>query len=573
MRSYLKFILQELKPHHRLIFVCMLLAAVGAILDTLGPVAMGRGFDLANEHSSPLLYGGAILAWLIMRSLADLIRTWVANSGGLGVGNDISTSFTAKAAARIIDKPLKFHYGQKIQAIMERVNNFRWSLDSFLNAGLFDLVPSLLALSGILVYLFIINWTIGLTILIALAAYVGFTRLVIDHSFQTRKAWSEADSSFMHVIHDAIRNILLVKSTTNEAAVAKRVAKERRAVMAAANEDIRISKIMLNGQNLIVALATAVTLWLCVRGLAADRLTIGQTSTLIAFTFTVFGYLRAIQWQFRTYLRSIADWQAIMPELELPGEDLKSGRKIEIKGEVEFRDVHFRYIEDRPALEGIDFRVPAGTRVAVVGESGEGKTTLVDLLVRYLTPQAGQVLIDEQDLQQVSLSSLRSQMAYVPQDLTLFHESLIDNIRFGRPKASDKEVLKAAKQAGLTDLIKKLPDGLETVVGERGLKLSGGERQRVALARAFLREPRILILDEPTAHLDSKTEAALHLSLGKLMAGRTVFVIAHRLRTVTDADLILVLHQGRVVEAGTHKQLAAKPDSIYVSLLQAQGLA
>jgi len=393
------------------------------------------------------------------------------------------------------------------------------------------------------------------------------------YSLETRRAWNKADGSFINVIHDAIRNILLVKSTTNESAIARRVTKKRREVMSAVEQDIRISKTMLNGQNLIAALSMAGTLTLCVHGLANDRLTIGQTSTLIAFTFTIFGYLRAVQWQFRTYLRSIADWQAIMPELEKPGEDLKTGRKIDLMGEVEFRDVHFRYTDDRPVLEGIDFRVPAGTRVAVVGESGEGKTTLVDLLGRYLMPQAGQVLVDGQDVQGLNLLSLRSQMAYVPQDLTLFHESLQDNIRFGRPKASDKEVLTAAKRAGLTDLIKKLPDGLDTQVSERGLKLSGGERQRVAIARAFLREPQILILDEPTAHLDSKTEAAIHLSLGKLMAGRTVFVIAHRLKTVADADLILVLHQGRVVETGTHAQLAARPDSVYVSLLRAQGLA
>jgi ABC-type multidrug transport system fused ATPase/permease subunit len=262
-----------------------------------------------------------------------------------------------------------------------------------------------------------------------------------------------------------------------------------------------------------------------------------------------------------------------MPELESPSEDFESGREVAIRGDVEFRGVRFRYREDRSALEDIDFSVPAGTFVAIVGESGEGKTTLVDLIGRYWSPQAGAILIDGTDVHDINLRSLRSQMAYVPQDLTLFHESLGENIRFGRPKATDEEVQEAVRLAGLKDFVASLPDGLKTVVGERGLKLSGGERQRVALARAFLRNPRILILDEPTAHLDSKTEAIIHESVHELMPGRTVFVIAHRLRTVSEADVILVLNHGRIVEIGSHNELAAKPESVYVSLLKAQGMA
>ncbi|MFH2062898.1 MAG: ABC transporter ATP-binding protein, partial [bacterium] len=533
MIPFLKFVLHELRPYRRLIFLCMMLATVGAVVDLAGPVVMGWGFDLANEQAAPLLYGGAILAWFALHTTGDLIRTWVANSGGLGVGNLVSTTFMVKTSAKIIDKPLEFHYGQKIQEIMERAGNFRWSLEGFLNAGLFDLVPSLLALTGILAYLFVINWAIGLTILSGLVVFVVYSGRMTVRSLETRKAWGKADSAFMHLIHDAVRNILLVKSTTNESAIARRVSKKRREILQAADREIRVSKALLNGQNLIVAMSMAGTLTLCVHGLAQGRLSIGQTSTLIAFTFTVFGYLRAIQWQFRTYLKSISDWQAIHEELETPGESFRAGRRIDVAGEVEFDDVHFRYLPEQPVIEGVSFRVPAGRSVAIVGESGEGKTTLVDLLGRYLTPQAGRIMIDGNDLREVNLVSLRSQMAYVPQDLTLFHESLRDNIRFGRPDATDRQVALAARQAGLTDLIRKLPDSLDTEVGERGMKLSGGERQRVAIARAFLREPRILVLDEPTSHLDSRTEAAIQISLRRLMRDRTVFVIAHRLKTVT----------------------------------------
>jgi ATP-binding cassette subfamily B protein len=266
----------------------------------------------------------------------------------------------------------------------------------------------------------------------------------------------------------------------------------------------------------------------------------------------------------------MAVYHDLVKLLDVPSEDMKSGRDVTVRGTVEFRNIRFRYREDRPALEDVSFTVRHGERVALVGESGEGKTTLVDLLGRYYMPQSGEILIDGTPSGDINLRSLRSQMAYVPQELSLLHDTIETNIRLGRLDATKEEIRRAARLAHLTEFIEKLPDGWETKVGERGLKLSGGERQRVALARAFLRDPKILILDEPTSNLDSKTEAFIQESLAELMRGRTTFIIAHRLKTVADADRILVLKDGRIVEQGTHEELLRRPDGAYRALLKAQ---
>jgi ABC-type multidrug transport system fused ATPase/permease subunit len=301
----------------------------------------------------------------------------------------------------------------------------------------------------------------------------------------------------------------------------------------------------------------------------AGSLTFGQFSAVSAYTIGVFGYVRWVQWQMRNLTRATATHRDLAKILEEPEEDFLSGQPIDLKGGIEFRNVRYRYREDVPVLEDITFRIAPGERVAVVGESGEGKTTLIDLIGRYHLPQDGAILYDGIDASNVNLSSLREQIGLVPQDLPLLHESLGENIRYGRPNATDEELREAARLASLDAFISALPDGYDTIVGERGLKLSGGQRQRVALARAFLRNPKILILDEPTSNLDSKTEEEIQRSLETLMRGRTTFIIAHRLRTVRDANRILVIKNGRIVEQGRHEELVAK-NGPYAALLRSQ---
>jgi len=241
-----------------------------------------------------------------------------------------------------------------------------------------------------------------------------------------------------------------------------------------------------------------------------------------------------------------------------------------IEGKVEFRRADFAYEPGQPVLEDITFVAEPGKMVALVGPSGGGKSTLVNLIPRFYDPTSGEVLVDDIDLRDMRGSTLRRNIGMVLQETFLFHGTLRENIKYGKPEATDEEVLQAAIAANAHDFIMEFPDGYETEVGERGVRLSGGQRQRISIARAILRNPRILILDEATSALDSESEFLIQQALGELMKGRTSFVIAHRLSTVMNADLILVLDEGRIVERGVHAELATKPDGLYAHLCEIQ---
>jgi ATP-binding cassette subfamily B protein len=341
-------------------------------------------------------------------------------------------------------------------------------------------------------------------------------------------------------------------------------------MLKAVNFDNRFDERTSNRQNVIIQGGTGGVLLIALLNVRAHAFTFGQFTAVSALSMSIFGYVRWVQWQMRNLTRATATYKDVREMLDQPEEDYGSGRDLDLKGAIEFRGVRYRYRADVPVIEDVSFAARSGERVALVGESGEGKTTLIDLIGRYHLPQQGAILYDGVDAGEVNLRSLREQIGLVPQDLPMLHESIGENIRYGRPDASDAEVREAARQASLEAFIDALPEGYKTIVGERGLKLSGGQRQRVALARAFLRNPKILILDEPTSNLDSKTEEEIQRALETLMKGRTTFIIAHRLRTVRDADRILVLKGGRIVEQGRHEELIAK-NGTYASLLRSQG--
>lgn len=570
MKEFIEFIFHELKPHKKTVIFCGIFAIIAAIMEMAAPIIMGRGFDLAGEGRTFLFYGGALFLWFLIRLMAERIRNYIGFSGSY-LGVLVSSNYTGRAMGELLNKSLPFHYGKKGGAVISKLSQFRWNLISVIEDSVFDFIPAIFGVVAILTYLFIIEWRIGLSLFAGNAIFILY---IIKTVKILQKRLDDRNESIRDVEQagwDGIRNVLVVKSTNNEKFFQRTLCRLINKFKIVDRRCLQSSKKFWNWQNFIISVSSFSALIIGVMDFGNNIFTFGQLSAVTAYIFTMFGYVKFIQWQFRSFLKATVDYRAISKIIDSPSEDFGTGEAIDLKGGVDFLHVAFGYQRDRQILKDVSFEIKSGERVAIVGESGEGKTTLVDLLGQYYKPNDGKILLDGQDIKKINLKSLRSQMAYVPQDLTLFHETLEYNIRYGRPDAKKKDVLMAAKRAHLLEFIEKLPKKWKTMVGERGLKLSGGERQRIALARAFLRDPKILVLDEPTAHLDSSTEDIIRHSLEELMRGRTTFIIAHRLRTVRDVDKILVLKDGCIVESGKHEDLIKKSDGVYSALLKAQG--
>jgi ATP-binding cassette subfamily B protein len=399
--------------------------------------------------------------------------------------------------------------------------------------------------------------------------------MISDWRIHHRRALNEADSEAAGRSVDALMNYETVKSFGAEDRSARHY-DEALQNYARAAVKANTSLVMLNViQSAVMSLGLAAMAVLAGMSAAAGKIGPGDVTSAVLIMIQVYQPLAILGFAYREIRQSIIDMEAMvelrrqrpavadaidardLPEAMVHGADLA------------FNRVSFRHTARSEGLEGVSFRASPGSTTAVVGPSGAGKTTLARLALRLIDPQSGVVSIDGCDLKTVKLSSLRQAVALVPQDVALFNDSLRVNIGFGRPEADDQEIWAAADAAELGDFIRRLPEGMETMVGERGLKLSGGERQRVGLARALLTHPRLLILDEATSALDSRTEAAIQATLRRLRGGRTTLVVAHRLSTIADADQILVLKGGRIVEVGDHAGLI-DADGEYASLWRRQ---
>ncbi|MFP4494347.1 MAG: ABCB family ABC transporter ATP-binding protein/permease, partial [Halochromatium sp.] len=393
------------------------------------------------------------------------------------------------------------------------------------------------------------------------AVYVGFTFAITEWRMDYRRQMNVLDSRANTQAFDSLLNYETVKYFGNE-----RLELDRYDETLARWEDLAVksqsSMSLLNfGQGSIIAIGVTVIMVYAAQGVVSGAMSIGDLVLVNAFMLQLFIPLGFLGIVYRQIKYALADMDLVFKLLERTPEivDAPGAPALRLnQGAVRFERVSFHYQQERAILHGVDFHIDPGEKVAVVGHSGAGKSTLARLLFRFYDPQQGRILIDGQDLRSVQQDSLRAVIGVVPQDTVLFNDSLRYNLAYGRPDASEDELRQAAELAHLTDFIARLPQGWDTVVGERGLKLSGGEKQRVAIARAILKRPRILIFDEATSSLDSRTEQAIQQTLAEVAEDHTTLVIAHRLSTVVDADRILVMDQGRVIEQGAHRALLAQ---------------
>lgn len=468
---------------------------------------------------------------------------------------------------------LGFHLNRRTGGLSRDIERGTNGISFLMRFMVFNIVPTLLEISlvvGLLLFQFGISF--ALIIVISVVVYVGFSMKATDWRTQFVKQMNEADSTTNSRAVDSLLNFETVKYFNNERFEANRY-DEDLAAWEIARRKNRLSLFTLNaGQASIIAIAMTAMMANAALGVLNEEMTIGDFVLINAFTMQIFMPLNFLGFVYREIRGSLANIDKLFNLLEqVPAiKDAVDAKTLQTSNPtVSFNDVHFSYGEKRKILKGISFSVPAGKKVAVVGPSGAGKSTIMKLLFRFYEPNSGEICIDGQPINTLTQDSLRSHIGIVPQDTVLFNASLRENIRYGNPDACDEEIEQVIKLAHLEAFIEKLPEGLNTTVGERGLKLSGGEKQRVAIARALLKGASIMIFDEATSSLDSASEKAILSALRDAAKGHTSLVIAHRLSTIVDADEILVIDDGQIVERGTHETLLVKQGE-YASLWQNQ---
>jgi ATP-binding cassette subfamily B protein len=456
---------------------------------------------------------------------------------------------------------LRFHLNRQTGGVTRDIERGTRGISTLISYTLFSILPTLVEISLVLGYLSLQYdiWFSVITI-IALSVYIIFTVLVTEWRTHFRRTMNDLDSKANVRSIDSLLNYETVKYFGNEEYEARRYDEGLQRFERAAVQSQNSLSLLNTGQSLIIATAVTLILWRATLGVIAGTMTLGDLVLVNAFMIQLYIPLNFLGVIYRELKQSLADIERMFALLDENREVADSPAALALqvdRAELEFKHIDFSYEAKRQILFDVDFSVAAGTTTAVVGHSGSGKSTLARLLFRFYDVDRGVILIDGQDIREVTQTSLRQAIGIVPQDTVLFNDTIAYNIAYGKPGAAQSEIEAAARSAYIHDFILSLPDGYQTMVGERGLKLSGGEKQRVAIARTLLKDPKILVFDEATSALDSQAEQAIQAQLKDIARNRTTLVIAHRLSTIADAQQILVMSQGRIVERGTHTELLA----------------
>jgi ATP-binding cassette subfamily B protein len=468
---------------------------------------------------------------------------------------------------------LRFHLERKTGGLTRVLERGRTGIENITRMTLMTLIPTILEfvlVMGVLAVEF--DWRYVLVVLAMIVGYLYFTIRATEWRVQIRRSMNESDTDANTKAVDSLLNYETVKYFGAEAREAARYDRSMERFEAASVKTYTSLAILNTGQAVIFTIAMTLCMVMAASSVIKGQSSVGQFIMVNALLLQLFIPLNFMGMVYREIKQGITDIERMMDILDQKPEvaDKPGARPLAVKGgAVRFDNVRFHYDPDRPILEGLSFEVPAGKMVAIVGPSGAGKSTISRILLRFYDVAGGAVTIDGQDIRDVTQASLRAAIGVVPQDTVLFNDTILYNIRYGRPDATDAEIEEAARLAQIDTFIRTLPDGYNTMVGERGLKLSGGEKQRVAIARTILKSPPILMLDEATSALDSHTEKEIQDALDRVAKNRTTLVIAHRLSTIVAADNILVLDKGRLVEQGTHGELMAK-GGLYASLWNRQ---
>jgi ATP-binding cassette, subfamily B, heavy metal transporter len=559
----------------RRVIYALLALLLGKIVAVGTPLLYKQAVDaLANEGVSPLMLGavGLTVAYGMARLLSNGFQQ-LRDAVFAAVGQRALRALALETFTHIHRLSMRYHLTRKTGGLSRIIERGVKGVDFLLRFLLFSIGPlvlELLMIAGILFFLFDV-WYLAV-IVVTIAIYVWFTFAVTEWRVKLRKVMNDQDTDANQKAIDSLLNFETVKYFGAESREARRYDRAMAQYEAAALKTAYSLAFLNFGQAFLITAGLVIVMVMAAVGVERGDLTVGDFVMVNAYMIQITMPLNFLGTVYREIRQALVDMGEMFDLLEQPAEvsDRPGAKPLQVQGGgVELRDVHFGYDPERRILKGVSLRVGAGETVAIVGSSGSGKSTIGRLLFRFYDVTRGAVLIDGQDLRDVTQVSLHDAIGVVPQDTVLFNDTIRYNIAYGRDGATEDQIVQAARDAQIHDFIMRLPDGYDTQVGERGLKLSGGEKQRVGIARTLLKNPPILLLDEATSALDTETEQEIQGALARAAEGRTVLTIAHRLSTVADADRIIVLEDGLVVEEGTHDDLLARKGR-YWSLWQRQ---